>query len=131
MGYSISTSVNFSHRPKGAKYKLPREAYGWWLAPVTLTGGSHSTASYEITGEDGVSFTIILPPVPVVLTNIDNSMTMIVDNWQSIPPPGQASGQLDGGAQQVNIGATLNVGPVDDNPVGMYAGTYSITFSYN
>jgi hypothetical protein len=104
-----------------------RLAYG----SVSLGGGSHSQASYEVAGEDGVSFTILLPQVPTVITNIDNSKTMFVEEWQSTPPPGEGSGQLIGGTQQVNVGATLSVGPIDENPVGMYAGTYSITFSYN
>jgi hypothetical protein len=121
----------FFPQGEGGEIQITPEGVRLVEGSVTLTGGAHSSASYEITGEDGVSFTIILPPTPVILTNIDNSKTMIVDNWQSIPPPGQATGQLDGGTQQVNMGATLNVGPVDENPVGMYAGTYSITFSYN
>ncbi len=121
----------FFPQAEGGEIQITPEGVRLVEGSVTLSGGTHSTASYDITGEDGVSFTIILPPIPAILTNIDNSKTMIVDNWQSIPPPGQATGQLDGGTQQVNMGATLNVGPVDENPVGMYAGTYSITFSYN
>lgn len=121
----------FFPQAEGGEIQITPQGVRLVVGSVTLTGGSHSSASYEITGEDGVSFTIILPPVPAVLTNIENSKTMVVDNWQSIPPPGQAAGQLNGGMQQVNMGATLNVGPVDENPVGMYAGTFSITFSYN
>ena len=121
----------FFPQAEGGEIQITPQGVRLVEGSVTLTGGAHSSASYQITGEDGVSFTIILPPVPAVLTNIGNSKTMVVDNWQSTPPSGQASGQLNGGTQQVNMGATLNVGPIDENPVGMYAGTYSITFSYN
>lgn len=64
---------------------------------TTLSGGSSSPASYEICGADGVSFTIILPPKPAILTNIDNSKTMVIDNWKSSPSPGQGGLQLEGG----------------------------------
>jgi hypothetical protein len=38
---------------------------------------------------------------------------------------------LNGGSQEVKIGATLIVGSVNDNPKGIYTGTYFVTFSYN
>ncbi|WP_367328859.1 DUF4402 domain-containing protein [Lentimicrobium sp.] len=38
---------------------------------------------------------------------------------------------LQQGQETVSIGATLQVGPIEDNPVGMYTGSFSLTFAYN
>jgi len=38
---------------------------------------------------------------------------------------------LENGAQTVYVGATLKVGSLIDNPVGIYTGTYTITFDFN
>jgi hypothetical protein len=129
-----TSQLNFGRffpQDEGGEIQITPDGVRLVFGSVTLGSGSHSAASYEISGESGMSFTIILPSAPVVLTNINNSKTMLVYNWQSIPPPGQSAGQLQGGSQQVNVGATLAVGPLDENPVGMYTGTYTITFSYN
>ena len=56
---------------------------------------------------------------------------MLVDNWVSVPSPGVGTGMLQGGYQVVYVGATLNVGTLLDNPVGIYTGTYIITFDFN
>jgi hypothetical protein len=56
---------------------------------------------------------------------------MVVDNWISDPPAGTGAGTLNGGQEIVSIGARLQVGSIEDNPVGMYSGTFSLTFAYN
>ena len=56
---------------------------------------------------------------------------MRVENWISIPAPGLGAGKLINGYQVVYVGATLKVGTIIDNPVGMYTGSYSITFDFN
>jgi hypothetical protein len=38
---------------------------------------------------------------------------------------------LPDGSRIISVGATLSIGPVDENPVGMYAGSFELTFSYN
>jgi len=37
---------------------------------------------------------------------------------------------LQGGFQTVLVGATLKIGTLNDNPVGVYTGTYTITFDF-
>jgi len=56
---------------------------------------------------------------------------MSVDEWFSDPAPGIGTGMLQNGFQVVLVGATLNVGTLHDNPVGIYTGTYTITFDFN
>jgi hypothetical protein len=38
---------------------------------------------------------------------------------------------LQNGFQIVYVGATLKVGTLIDNPVGIYTGVYTITFDFN
>ena len=70
-------------------------------------------------------------PRPVTITNVNNSKIMQVTDWKSIPAAGNGVGTLRGGSEVVNIGATLVVGNVNDNPTGTNTGTYTITFAYN
>ncbi len=104
-----------------------RTTYG----TVILVAGTHNSASFYITGELDATYSITLPTIPVVITNVDNSKTMHVTDWSSIPIAGKGVGVLHGGSQTVNIGATLQVGNLNDNPTGSYAGTYNISFDYN
>lgn len=56
---------------------------------------------------------------------------MSVTDWQSIPASGIGAGKLNGDSATVQVGAVLNVGDMNANPVGVYTGIYAITFSYN
>jgi hypothetical protein len=56
---------------------------------------------------------------------------MLVDSWNSVPTPGTGTGMLLNGYQTVYVGATLKVGTLNDNPVGIYTGSYEITFDFN
>ena len=104
-----------------------RSSYG----TVILVSGTHNPASFYITGENDYTYSITLPSTPVIITNVNNSKTMHVTNWSSIPPAGIGAGTLHGGSQTVNIGATLQVGTINDNPTGTYMGTYNVSFDYN
>ena len=98
---------------------------------IALGSGTHNAASFYISGESGALFSITLPNGPVSLTNTSNSKTMVVTNWVSIPPGGMGIIIPEKGSQVVSVGATLVAGTNNDNPVGIYTGTYSITFGYN
>jgi hypothetical protein len=56
---------------------------------------------------------------------------MQVSDWVTIPENGDTGIRLDGGVQTVLVGATLKVGSLDENPKGIYTGSYQITFAYN
>ncbi len=98
---------------------------------VILVSGIHNPASFYITGQPDASFTIALPTSPVTITNVNTSKTMLVTDWMSEPSSGVGAGTLRGGSEIVSIGATLQVGTANDNPTGVYTGTYTITFDYN
>ena len=121
----------FSPETQGGKVVLTPDGIRTAQGTVVLGGGSHNSASFYLTGEYDATFSITLPSGPAILTNTLNARTMQVTDWQSYPAPGIGVGKLTGGAMTVQIGAVLNVGNMNDNPVGIYAGTYAITFSYN
>ena len=104
---------------------------------VSVTGsvfkgiGSHNAASFYVTGDADAAYSITLPQNPVILTNVSNAKTMVIHDWASEPQQGTATGMLQGGFQIVKVGATLKVGTMEDNPIGIYAGSYMVTFDFN
>jgi hypothetical protein len=101
------------------------------LGSVFSGTGTHNAASFYVSGDADASFTITLPGDPVVLKHVSSAKTMVIDNWVSNPGEGIGAGILADGSKVVFVGATLKVGSLADNPVGVYAGTYTITFDFN
>ncbi len=97
---------------------------------AVAAGGNYSPGRFMVTGAAGATFTIELPDEPAILVHDQSGKTMQIDGWLSDPPSGESS-TLPDGSRLVSIGARLNVGTVDENPVGQYAGTFTITFAYN
>jgi Domain of unknown function (DUF4402) len=97
-----------------------------------ITGGvtvnsniSATPALYEVSGDPNATYSVTLP-VSVVLTSAAGD-SMVVNNFSSMP---SVNGQLDsGGRQNMNIGATLNVGSFQ--PFGAYKGIMSTTVDYD
>ena len=121
----------FSPETQGGKVILTPQGVRTAQGTVVLGGGTANSASFTITGEYESTFSITLPAGPSKLTNTLTARTMEVTDWISYPAPGIGVGKLTGGAMTVNVGAVLNVGDMIANPVGIYAGIYAITFSYN
>ena len=92
--------------------------------------GMHNAATFYVSGDADAAYSITLPAGPVVLTNISSARTMNVVDWVSVPSPGIDTGMLQNGFQVVYVGATLKVGTLYDNPVGIYTGSYTITFDF-
>ena len=121
----------FSPGPQGGKIILTPLGTISVLGSVFKGPGTHNAASFYVSGHQDAAFSINLPVKPVILTHITSAKTMIVDNWVSVPGTEIGAGMLQGGYQVVQVGATLNVGTLDDNPVGVYIGTYEISFDFN
>jgi hypothetical protein len=98
---------------------------------VVLSGGIAKSGIFYITGAPDAAFSIQLPSGPAVLVHQNSSKTMVVSNWISYPQPGNGTGILANGQQFIYLGATLNVGSMLDNPVGLYSGSFNLTFTYN
>lgn len=98
---------------------------------VILSGGMVNSGIFYITGAPNASYSIQLPTGPIVLTHQNSNKTMMVNNWVTYPQAGTGTGVLVDGQQFVYLGATLNVGSMIDNPVGLYSGAFNLTFAYN
>ena len=98
---------------------------------IVLKDNSYSPARYFVSGDNTVSCKIVLPDSPTILTNSDNSKTLTVSDWSAEFVSNQREGAYNGKSQEVSLGATLYVGNKEENPVGVYDGTYAITFLYN
>jgi hypothetical protein len=121
----------FSPGPQGGEIIVTPESTISVLGSVFPGSGLHNAASFYVSGDVDATFSITLPASPVVLTHTSKSRTMVVKDWVSVPSPGIGTGILQSGFQVVYVGATLKVGTIIDNPVGVYTGTYNITFDFN
>lgn len=121
----------FSPGPQGGEIILTPESTISVLGSVYAGSGLHNAASFYVSGDTDASFTISLPSGPVELRHVSAAKTMQIKNWISYPGTGTGAGILQDGSQTVFIGATLKVGTLQENPVGIYAGTYTVTFDFN
>lgn len=121
----------FSPGPQGGRIILTPSSTISVLGSVYAGTGAHNAASFYVSGDNDAAYSISLPAGTIVLTNISSAKTMVVEDWVSVPSPGTGAGMLQNGFQEVYVGATLKVGTLYDNPVGIYAGTYTITFDFN
>jgi len=90
--------------------------------------GTVTAASFDVTGNDGYTYTITLPSTDYTITRVAGTETMIVNTFTSNP---NGTGTLTGGSETLNVGATLNVS------AGQVGGTYTnatgfdVTVNYN
>lgn len=121
----------FSPESSGGEIRLSPDGIRTSTGSVTLSGGLYNPASFNLSGQPDFSIIVNLPSAPVILTNSANGKSMTVIDWVSIPSVSSSIKILNSGILTLNVGATLRVGNIVDNPVGMYSGTYVVTFSYN
>lgn len=121
----------FSPGTQGGTIVLSPDGVIRVLGSVIPAGGSPQAASFLITGQYEATFSITLPTGPELLTRIGSDKTMKVSDWISSPAQGLGVGKLVGGGMTVSVGASLNVGNMEANPVGIYTGTFAVTFAYN
>lgn len=121
----------FSPGPQGGEIILTPESTVFTLGSVFKGPGTHNAASFYVSGDVDAAYSINLPDEPVIITNLNSAKTMEVHDWVSIPSQGAGTGLLQNGFQVVYVGATLKVGTLEDNPVGIYQGSYTVTFDFN
>jgi hypothetical protein len=121
----------FSPGPQGGDLILTPQNAISVLGSVWPGSGTHNAASFYVTGDPGIAYTITLPASPVTISHMGTARTMTVEEWRSVPEASPGAGMLENGFQTVYVGATLKVGNLNDNPVGIYTGTYTITFDFN
>lgn len=101
------------------------------VGSVILVNGPAGPGQFLITGFPEATVTIQLPDGPAALVHQGSGETMFVSNWVTSPPAASGPTTLEGGSAIVSVGATLSVGSYEENPVGVYAGTFQLTFAYN
>jgi len=121
----------FSPGPQGGMIILTPQNTISVIGSVFKGIGSHNAGSFYISGDANAAYSISLPTSPVILTHTSFAKTMLIQDWVSEPVQGIGTGTLQEGFQVVYVGATLKVGPLFDNPVGIYTGTYTVTFDFN
>lgn len=121
----------FSPGPQGGMIILTPQSTISVIGSVFKGIGSHNAASFYVSGDANAAYSISLPTSPVILTHTSNAKTMLIQDWVSEPEQGIGTGTLQEGFQVVYVGATLKVGTLYDNPVGIYTGSYTITFDFN
>lgn len=121
----------FSPGPYGGQLILTPQGTISVMGSVAQGSGIHNAASFYVSGDNYTSFSINLPKIPVTLANTTGAKTMQVSNWVSTPSAGPGAGALQNGYLSVYVGATLEVGTMNDNPAGIYTGSYTITFDFN
>ncbi len=94
---------------------------------VTLAGGTVTAASFTVSGEPSMTYSITLPSSDYTIYYNTNSM--VVNTFTSDPA---STGTLSGGGTQtLSVGATLGVGAMQ--PEGTYTseGGFTVTVNYN
>lgn len=115
----------------GGTITISPNGYVMTTSGVMITSSAPSVGSFAISGQGDATFAINLPIGAAILTNSDGSKTMEVNGWVTVPENGDANIRVAGGTQTVLLGATLKMGSSEENPNGIYTGSYPITFGYN
>jgi hypothetical protein len=121
----------FSPETTGGQIHITPDGSRTAQGSVVLASGPYNPGLFTITGAPLASFTIQLPTTPAMLVHQGSSKTLMVDQWISDPPASVEASTQANGSQQVSLGATLMVGNMEDNPVGLYSGSFQLTFAYN
>lgn len=93
---------------------------------VSLLNSAFGAAQFNVTGEPSTAYTITLPSAISIVHTTNNALSMIVNTFTSNP---SGTGTLSAaGAQQLNVGATLQVGALQGS--GLYTGTFNVSVAY-
>ena len=121
----------FSPESAGGDLRLSPDGARSVSGSIVLGAGLYNPATFYLTGQPEYTVSVSLPAGPVLLTNSESGQTMEIVNWEANPTVESGVTIPTGGTLDLNVGATLRVGNMTENPVGIYAGTYTVTFSYN
>lgn len=92
------------------------------------TTGTVTAASFTIGGEDVYTYSITIPSSDYTITEPATNETMIVNTFTNNP---SATGTLLGGAQTLNVGATLNVSSAQSPGIYTNNNGFDVTVNYN
>ncbi|HSM62881.1 MAG TPA: DUF4402 domain-containing protein [Gillisia sp.] len=89
-------------------------------------GGSISAASFEVTGEPGLTYAVTVPNNDYVLSN--GSESIIINNFTT---DFNSDNALATGSQTINVGASLEVNPNQTPGNYVSQGGLNVTVNYN
>lgn len=92
-----------------------------------INSSTETRASFDVTGEAGALFSIILPSSDVTLTRASGTETMTVGDFTT--EASLTENTLTSGESSFHVGATLNV--IANQVPGNYSGSYAVTVNYN
>jgi len=121
----------FSPESLGGRITVTPDGLRMADGTVILALGSHSPGRFNVSGMPGANINIQLPEGPSTLVHNTSGNTLQVGDWLSQPESSSDVFFETDGSLAISIGATLFVGPPEENPIGLYSGTYQITFAYN
>jgi len=121
----------FSPENAGGEITVTPDGLRMAEGTVILSSGSFSAGQFAVSGLPDANITIQLPEEPAVLQHERSNHTLLVDDWTADPASGEPVKLQSDGSLLVTIGATLFVGTQEDNRIGLYQGTYQVTFAYN
>ncbi|MCX6226443.1 MAG: DUF4402 domain-containing protein [Bacteroidia bacterium] len=120
----------FSTGDQGGSIVIPASGAAVSTSSVITTDSEINPATFSVSGAKDATFSVTLPEGPTTLTSHTGD-TMTVTDWTATSGKGDDAYILAGGIQTVKVGATLQVGSINDNPKGIYTGSYKVTFAYN
>lgn len=121
----------FSPEVQGGKIIISPDGARTAEGSVVLAVGGSNPGSFFINGQNEATFSITIPSEPEILTNFETDKTMLVSEWKAFPASGKAVEKMTEGGLTLSVGASLFVGDMDANPVGIYTGSYAVTVAYN
>jgi hypothetical protein len=120
----------FSTGDQGGSIVVPSNGGAISTSTVITADSNINPATFSVTGAKDATFSVTLPEGPTLLTSSSGDI-MVVSDWTTSSGQGSDAYVLAGGTQKVSVGATLQVGSMNDNPKGVYSGSYKVTFAYN
>jgi hypothetical protein len=121
----------FSTGDQGGEIIIPAQGPATSTSTVVSTGSDINPATFSVSGAKDATFSVTLPQSPTTLTSNTGEGMMLVTDWSASTEKGSDTFVLNDGIQKVRVGATLRVGTMDENPKGIYTGSYQVTFAYN
>jgi len=121
----------FSPGDLGGSILIPASGAAVATSTVVTADSEINPATFSVTGAKNATFSVTLPEGPATLTSSDGTGVLKVTDWTATSSDGSDTYVLTGGTQTVKVGATLQVGSTNENPKGIYTGSYQVTFAYN
>lgn len=129
IGITTTSDMSFANvdAKNGGKITLSPNSTRTSSGDVELTdGGSISAASFEVTGEAGLTYAVTLPSDNYVLSN--GSESIIINNFTT---DFNSDNAFAGSSQTINVGATLEVNPNQTPGNYVSQGGLNVTVNYN